>query len=372
MPKSSTILTVSVLALTAAVAASWKMGNLESMCGGGSSTRTPPVSDENTNNTCSSSLKNSAFVFVKPHANTEATQKMVRTKLTEAGVTILSECDVSGKVIDEKKLIDQHYYAIASKATILPASEIPVPKEKFQEAFGESWEKALSEGRACNAMQACEEFKCSPSELNKAWGDAKVVKFGGGFYCGLVKSPSSSSSDDASTSTTKELYVFNAFFMSMREKFVGANDSIHCYEVEWNADKLKWEAFRGELLGPTDPNDAPAGSIRKTILEDWKELGLTAEPNKGDNGVHASASPFEGLAEKTNWLGASIKEDTFGKALLDAGLFEETIKEWSVDPRVELPNGEGKGSVFDALEDMDAGACLDKLIELKSLNQDVQ
>jgi hypothetical protein len=355
MPKSSTILTVSVLALTAAVAASWKMGNLKSMCGGSSTTT--PASDE----TCSS-LKNSAFVFVKPHANTEATQKMVRTKLTEAGVTILSECDVSGKVIDEKKLIDQHYYAIASKATILPASEIPVPAEKFQEAFGESWEKALSEGRACNAMQACEQFKCSPAELNKAWGDANVVKFGGGFYCGLVKSPS-----DAS----KELYVFNAFFMSMREKFVGANDSIHCYEVEWNADKLKWEAFRGELLGPTDPNDAPAGSIRKTILEDWKELGLTAEPNKGDNGVHASASPFEGLAEKTNWLGASIKEDTFGKALLEAGLFEETIKEWSVDPRVELPNGEGKGSVFDALEDMDAGACLDKLIELKSLNQDV-
>jgi hypothetical protein len=30
----------------------------------------------------------------------------------------------------------------------------------------------------------------------------------------------------------------------------------------------------------------------------YKELGLTSVPNKGDNGVHASASPFEGLAEK--------------------------------------------------------------------------
>lgn len=29
-------------------------------------------------------LKNSAFVFVKPHANTEATQKMVREKLAQA------------------------------------------------------------------------------------------------------------------------------------------------------------------------------------------------------------------------------------------------------------------------------------------------
>lgn len=348
MPKFSTSLTISVLALTAAVAVSWKMGNIKSMCGG---SKTSADAE-----TCE--LVNSAFVFVKPHANTEATQKMVREKLLGSGIKILSESDVSGKEIDEKKLIDQHYYAIASKATILPAEEIPVPADKFEEKFGESWATVLSEKRACNAMEACAQFGCSAAELNEAWGAADVVKFGGGFYCGLVKK------------NGKELYVFNAFFMSMREKFVGEGTSIHCYEVEWNPKTLSWEAFRGELLGPTDPNDAPEGSIRKTILDSWKDLGLTSEPNKGDNGVHASASPFEGLAEKTNWLGASISEDKFGKALLNAGLFEETIKEWSVDPRVELPEG-GKGSVFDALEDMDVDACLAKLVELKALNQDV-
>ncbi len=98
----------------------------------------------------------------------------------------------------------------------------------------------------------------------------------------------------------------------------------------------------------------------------YKELGLTSVPNKGDNGVHASASPFEGLAEKNNWLGIEIADDKFGKALLDAGLSEETIKAWSVDPRVDLPEG-GKGSVFDALEDMDVAECLDKLVELNKL-----
>jgi hypothetical protein len=71
------------------------------------------------------SLKNSAFVFVKPHANTAATQDMVRQKLVEAGIEILSERDIDGGTIDEKKLIDQHYYAIASKATILSADKIP-------------------------------------------------------------------------------------------------------------------------------------------------------------------------------------------------------------------------------------------------------
>ena len=54
--------------------------------------------------TCS--LKNSAFVFVKPHANTAATQDMVREKLLEKGVEILSESDIDGATIDEKKLIE--------------------------------------------------------------------------------------------------------------------------------------------------------------------------------------------------------------------------------------------------------------------------
>jgi len=300
-------------------------------------------------------LKNSAFVFVKPHANTEATQKMVRETLEAKGIEILSESDISGKTIDEKKLIDQHYYAIASKATILTADKIPVPETKFEETFGEKWSDVLSEGRAANAMQACEKFGCNAEELDAAWQNAKVVKFGGGFYCGLV-----------SVKDQTPLYVFNAFFMVMRSKFVG-DCSIHCYEVQWEPSKLSWESFRGELLGPTDPKEAPAGSIRRTILDNYEELGLSSVPNKGDNGVHASASPFEGLAEKCNWLGASAESDPFGKALLESGLSSKTIAEWSVDPRINLPGGE-KGSIFDSVEDLDVGDCLAKLVELNGLN----
>mmetsp|Transcript_2718 Transcript_2718/g.5972 ORF Transcript_2718/g.5972 Transcript_2718/m.5972 type:complete len:343 (+) Transcript_2718:133-1161(+) len=304
----------------------------------------------------SCALKNSAFVFVKPHANTEATQNMVREKLLSEGIKILSESDIDGATIDEKKLIDQHYYAIASKATILGADKIPVPEDKFEETFGEKWSEVLKEGRAANAMQACEKFGCTAAELNAAWQEAKVVKFGGGFYCGLV-----------SVKGQTPLYVFNAFFMSMRSKFVGEGVSIHCYEVQWDPKKLSWESFRGKLLGPTDPNECPEGSIRKSILDNYKDLGLTSVPNKGDNGVHASASPFEGLAEKCNWLGVSVETDPFGAALLDSGLSKKTIEEWSVDPRVTLPGGD-KGSVFDALEDMDVDECLAKLVELNGLN----
>jgi hypothetical protein len=160
MSRLSTTLTISIVALTAAVALSYKMGKMPSCISSAS-------------NTCPVSKKgeplNSAFVFVKPHANTEATQKLVREKLTEAGIEILTESEVEGKVIDEKKLIDQHYYAIASKATILPAEEIPVPADKFEANCGETWEKVLREKRACNALEACERFGCNAAELNDAW-----------------------------------------------------------------------------------------------------------------------------------------------------------------------------------------------------------
>jgi len=306
-------------------------------------------------------LMNSAFVFIKPHANTKQVQDLVRDELAKKDIKILTELDISGEEIDSKKLIDQHYYAIASKATLLSAPDIPVPVDKFEAKFGEKWDKVLAEGRAVNAMEACAKFNCDAKVLDEAWGKAKVEKFGGGFYCGLVTVGSST-----------PLYVFNAFFMTMRSKFVGKDTSIHCYVVEWDPAKLSWSSFRGELLGPTDPKEAPSGAIRKLILDKYKELGLTSEPNKGDNGVHASASPFEGLAEKTNWLKMSINSDAFGKALLDNGLSSKTIQDWSVDPRVTVSSDGEKASIFDTLEDMDVDECLKKLVEVNELNASSQ
>ena len=120
------------------------------------------------------------------------------------------------------------------------------------------------------------------------------------------------------------------------------------------------------MLGPTDPKDAPEGALRGIIAGDWEKLGLKAPCNGGDNAVHASASPFEGLAERMNWLCRGVGDDPFGKALLAAGIPEATITAWAVDPQVHL--GEKKGSLFDALEDMDSDACLEKAVAIKSAN----
>ena len=107
--------------------------------------------------------------------------------------------------------------------------------------------------------------------------------------------------------------------------------------------------FRGKMLGPTDPADAPVDSARGMILAKWKELGLTEEPNVGLNGVHASASPFEAMAEINNWLETPVPEIAFGAGLLAAGVPAATVEAWTVDPVVPLGGG-AKGSLFDALE----------------------
>ena len=49
---------------------------------------------------------------------------------------ILAEGSLTSEEIDSKKLIDQHYYAIASKATILKPAELNVPEDKFKAQFG--------------------------------------------------------------------------------------------------------------------------------------------------------------------------------------------------------------------------------------------
>lgn len=293
-------------------------------------------------------VRQSAFVFIKPHAVTPSCESLVEASLKSKGISVTSTGTISSDVIDSSKLIDQHYYAIASKATLLKPSELNVPAEKFQEKFGVSWASVLAKGQAYNAADACKHFGVDAAGLDKLWGaakkDGKLVKFGGGFYCGLVK----------------DIYVFNGFFMSMRSRFTEPGKCIKYYVVEWDSKQLSWESFRGEVLGPTDPADAPADSLRGQIMAKWKSLGLETEPNTGDNGVHASASPFEALAEKMNWLGVKCQEDAFGKAMLDAGIPMKTIEAWSVDPQVtygakSMPI---KKSIFDTLEDTDADYCL--------------
>jgi hypothetical protein len=308
--------------------------------------------------------KNRAFVFAKPHANTPAVLEVIRTKFAEQGIEVLMEGVVTGKEIDSKGLIDQHYCAIAQKSTLTAGKDLPVTPEKFKEAFGEDCSTVVAEGRALDALELKTRFSAYQPEgaLDKAWeatsASGKRMKLGDGFYC------------DQITVDGVKYYTFNAFFMEMRGKFTSPGTSIHYFVVEFDQATLSWADFRGKVLGPSTPADAPTDSLRGIVAANWQELGLQAPCDDMDNAVHASASPFESLAERANWLACCVADDPFGSALLAKGVPEATIKKWFNDPHVKYDDetakekGKAKGSIFDALKDLDHKQCLDRCVAI--------
>lgn len=164
------------------------------------------------------------------------------------------------------------------------------------------------------------------------------------------------------TKIQEPIYVINGFYTAMREKYTQASAQLYYYSVEWDAKDLSWADFRSKVLGVTDPNEAEAGSLRRKVKDDWQKLGLTECPNVGDNGIHGSASPFEAMGERLNWVKDTLEKDTFAKALSSNQIKKAVIQDWTKDPQVDV-DGQ-KMSLFDALEDLDSEACLTKALKI--------
>jgi len=299
----------------------------------------------------------SAVVFIKPHAVTDRVKELVKDHLKKFNISILSEGEIPAEEIDSQQLIDTHYGAIAEKAVKLKPAELtvqPAAQAKFKDTFVVSWQEALAAGSVYNAMDAAKALGIDGGELGKKWAALKngvdLIKFGGGFYCGKIDN----------------IYVINAFYMDMRNKFTAPGTCIYIYETEWDPRSLTWEDFRGKVLGGTDPSAAADGSLRKLIYENWSSLSLGACPTTGNNSMHASASPLEALAERRNWLSVQTGDDFFGRALLASGMTQKTIESWCQDPLVKS-EGEDK-SLFDLLEDLDARDCLRKCATIAAEN----
>ncbi|CAK0844729.1 unnamed protein product [Prorocentrum cordatum] len=183
-------------------------------------------------------------------------------------------------------------------------------------------------------------------QLDHEWSPLKLnegkVKFGGGFYCGRIQ----------------DLFVVNGFYMAMRRAYTRPGRSVHWFVVRWQADDIPWKEFRREVLGSTHPEDAEASSLRGYFRDHWRALGLEGPLHAGDNAVHASASAFEAMVERTNWLGVRLKDDPFGQQLIDRGLPEATLEEWASDPIVSFEGRES--SLFDLFENLDGRGCLER------------
>lgn len=285
--------------------------------------------------------RNTAFMFTKPHAFGRSVQSLVESKLKLEGFRI-ERCGVmSTSRVDKEGIVDRHYAAIARYATQWKPADISLPdacKALFQRTFGEHWDACCMAGRVLNAKEACTRFGCrSGAEFAQVWGRyPRRVKLGPGLYVGFFDS------DD--------VYVVNGFYLANRDKFTQPGGYLNWYVVSWESSRMSWKDFRGRFIGTTNPADAPAGSLRREILDHWQDLGLPACPSVSDNGIHASAGPLEGLAERLIWLpGHTLANDVMGRALTRLGVAPAFIARLLENPEV-IMDGK-KGLVFDLLED---------------------
>jgi hypothetical protein len=68
-------------------------------------------------------------VFVKPHAVTPKVVELVKAKFEEVGFAITKEGAIDGPTIEKDLLVDNHYYAIANKASLSKPAELS-PSDK--------------------------------------------------------------------------------------------------------------------------------------------------------------------------------------------------------------------------------------------------
>ena len=267
-------------------------------------------------------MSNNALVFVKPHANNDAVNVLVKEKLAAGNFKILAEGSVTGEKMDTNKIIDQHYATLARYAVDDTADKLPVSEEtqkKFKETFGAVWSEQVAAGSILNAKKATEKLGgVTATELSQKWKDnaaeGRLLKLAPGLYACKFES--------------EGIYVINGFYLVNREKFTKAGTSVNWYTIEWEESAMTWVDFRAQFVGPTKPEVAPKGSMRGIIFQDWEKLGLAEQPNVSDNGVHASAGPLEGLAERGIWTGAKIAEDAYGQALAAGGCDMSLVQEW--------------------------------------------
>ena len=218
---------------------------------------------------------------------------------------------------------------------ITPPAELAVPDDKFSEFFGESWSGVLSQGRAFTAIDACKELGLSGSEMDEGLGAAKgagkIIKLGGGFYAGQLAKGDSS------------IYTFNAFYMSMRDRFTQPGGSIHYFAVEWDASTLPWADFRGKLLGPTDR------SRRRLIvlgsdLQRLEEPGFVRRAEHGRQRRPRVGVALRGPHGEDELAPGQAVEDAFGAAIIADGLDEATLAKWILDPWVRTRTGRARSS----------------------------
>ena len=286
--------------------------------------------------------KNQAFIFIKPHArNNEYVDLYIEQILQQYQIQTLESGIIQGTQIREDGLIEKHYAVNAHAGTTKNPTELFMPAEaedKFLETFNMSWEDALSKSMIISGECMQDKLNVTSDELYDLWGKNGFVKIGPGL--------------SVSYFTKQECFVLNGFYTSNRDMFTKDDASIKWSIIEFDPEILTWKKFRLDIIGKTDATKAVPSSIRGFLNLNKDKAKLTISYK--DNIIHASASPFEALIEKSIWLQDSFNPmtDPLYKLLAKDHIDMEQIKElYNINPVLDS-HGE-TDTLTDFLEDKD-------------------
>ncbi len=295
---------------------------------------------------------NQALAFVKPHAAAnQAALDRIAAVFAQSGVRPVYEIELTGDAVRASGAIDRHYAVNARAGTCENPADLfvsPDARAKFRDLFHESWDEALKQGRILSGLRAQKMLGITGEELNTLWARQKAQKLAGGLYAIFLPE--------------LQAFVLNGFYPSIRDLFTAPNARLKVMVVEFDAATLPWSAFRGRVIGGTNPAAADPASIRGSLFARQKEAGLSVTYR--ENVIHASASPFEALIEKTLWTpGFPLDRDPLWKAIQPAGLTVEQLLRWrDANPVVTL---DGKtGPLVESLEDRDTDTLAARLLDL--------
>ena len=308
---------------------------------------------------------NHALLLIKPHASTVAAQYLITSTLEARKMRVLSRGKFSGKELESQGIFDRHYATVRKFATIADVGSIQLSSlelKNFSSRFRADWKEEVCVGHVLSASDAMSYFGIDAAALFSLWmhGEPRI-KLRKGLHVSQFHSSSlpKDSPHRSKLAENEPIYILNGFFPSMRADCLSPEAVVHYMVVEWEGSQLSWRQVLSDVVGTSEPGNADVESIRGHMFRDWQRLGLERPPDRRDNGVHFSASAFEGLAERLIWVpGTMLFTDPFGSRLLSCNIPSLTVENWLHNPPVQ------QRAIFDHMNQLDGQECLSKAKEL--------
>ena len=304
------------------------------------------------------SSRNHALILVEHYAITEKTVHMIQDTLKEHHMNLRSKGVIGAEEIRSRRIVDQHFYAQAKKATGLNPKDVNIPRLKFQSKFGTAWSQILKDGVAFNVLQATDELKMSELDLAERWAtavEAGNVLMSDQGWVGRVTVPKKNVKSVKGKKGTTGVFICGGDFLAIRARFTKPGTSTYYFSVDWDPKVMKWADFNEQYIGHS--KEAPEHSLNQLIRGHWDSLDLKRAPPDDEDFVHGSLSPVDAMNERMNWLDFSGTQDYFARALQQVGLTPAAIMHLRFDPEVKR-NGRQRQPVSWSVHGMDVADCI--------------